>query len=250
MSTLDRHSKRWGASLVLAALAGAALAAGACQRAARDGGAPAVLHLADRLGEAAVEGAAAPAARTPRVWRFDAPRPEWEAVAGAGPVRLERLPDGVRLSLLPAAQAFGPLLVGGIAVDLGELRFDDWEAVHVRARTRDRLGAIAVSYNLDEEGAVPDPMAFVLGGASAPPVFSDGSVQTYALPLAPRGGKRPAVLRDLGIFAGAPGPAGVDILSVSLVPRGAELRRPPRRAGDDRGGRPPARLSMRARRRR
>ncbi len=210
---------RRGASLTLAALAGAALAA-ACGRAPRDGGASVVLHLADRLGEARVESAAAPAARSPRVWRFDAPRPEWRAV---GPVRLERLPDALRLALLPAAPGEGSFPIGGVAVDLGGLRFDDWEAVHVRARSRDRLGALALGYNLDEKDAVPGPMTFFGLGGSAAPIFSDGSVQTYALPLSPREGDRPARLRDIGVFAGGPEPGRLDLLSIALVPRGGDF---------------------------
>ncbi len=187
-----------------------------------------VLHLADRLAEAEVRSAEAPAsARQARVWRFDAPRPEWRMVSAADAPRLAAVDlqpaaDGVRLALSPAPTT-GPLLVGGIAVDLGGLRFDDWETVLVRARSRDRLGGITVSYNLDEPGAVPGELVFFLGGATAPPVFSDGSVQTYAIPLQPREGTpRRETLRTLGVFVGAPAAAGLDILSISLVPRGAE----------------------------
>ncbi|HEX5758257.1 MAG TPA: hypothetical protein VF121_03605, partial [Thermoanaerobaculia bacterium] len=194
------------------------------QRPGGPAGEAALVHLADLVPDEAVTGRA-PAPHREVRWRFDRPRPEWRPARAPqlAEVELERLADGVRLALRPPARPQGPLLVGGIAVDLEGLRFADWEAVLVRARTRDRVGGLAVAYNLDEEGALPDPMLFVVGASGAPPVFSDGSEQTYAIPLRPRR-PRPGGLRSLGVFAGAPGPARVDILSVALVPRGGAFR--------------------------
>jgi arylsulfatase A-like enzyme len=111
----------------------------------------------------------------------------------------------------------------------------------VRARSSDRFGGVTVAYNLDEPGAVPDFMHFFIGGDEVPPIFNDGSTQTYAIPLRPRSarphGPGPAAqfreetatsappadhrLRELGVFFGAPGSAQVDLLEVRLVPRGA-----------------------------
>ena len=49
-------------------------------------------------------------------------------------------------------------------------------------------------------------------------------MQTYALPLRPREGDG-ATLRDLGVLVAAPGAGSLDMLSITLVPRGAELPR-------------------------
>jgi arylsulfatase A-like enzyme len=52
------------------------------------------------------------------------------------------------------------------------------------------------------------------------PVFDDGSVQTYFLPLRSRPGD--VTLENLAVFIGAPGPASLEILSIALVPRGSD----------------------------
>lgn len=194
------------------------------------GGVP-VLHLADHLAEATIQSAGPPAsARQGQSWSFDAPRPEWRTVSSADAPRLAAvglapLSDGVRLALSRSPSS-SRILVGGIAVDLGGLRFEDWDSVLVRARSRQPLAGVTVSYNLDEPGAVPNGLVFFTGTAGAP-VFSDGSVQTYAIPLRPReGAARPATLRNLAVFVGASAPASLDILAVSLVPRGADFLEP------------------------
>ena len=204
------------------------------------GGVP-VLLLAAHLAEATIQSAGAPAAaRQGRSWSFDAPRPEWRTVSSAdeprlAAVELAPLADGVRLAL-SRSPSTSRILVGGIAVDLGGLRFEDWDTVLVRARSRQPLAGVTVSYNLDEVGAVPNGLAFFTGTAASP-VFSDGSAQTYAIPLRPReGAAQPATLRSLGIFVGASAPAGLDILAVSLIPHGAAFlerygARPVTRAG-------------------
>ncbi len=191
------------------------------------GGGP-VLHLADHLTEATIESGASPAAaRRERVWDLAVSRPEWRTVSAAdvprlAVVALEPVADGVRMALSRPPRSTSPMLLGGIAVDLDNLRFDDWDTVLVRARSHDRLGGITVSYNLDEPGAVPGEALFFHGGPSVPPVFSDGSVQIYAIPLQPRRGPpRPETLRSLGVFAAAPAEVHLDLLSIALVPRGA-----------------------------
>ena len=206
------------------------------------GGGP-VLHLADHLTEATVRSAGPPAtARQERVWSLTASPSEWRSVSSADAphlarVTLEPVSDGLRLALTRTPGSTSPMLLGGIAVDLNGLRFDDWDTVLVRARSHDRLGGITVSYNLDEAGAVPGEALFFHGGPAVPPVFSDGSVQTYAIPLQPRqGAARPEMLRSLGVFAAAPAEFSLDLLAVALVPRGAAFvdrygTRPVTRAG-------------------
>lgn len=190
-----------------------------------------LLHLADRLDVVSVEGSTVGAAQhASREWRFDRPQPDWRAVSAvdvahlAG-VELEALDDAIRVSLTPLPQTRGPLRIGGITIDLeslGELKLNDWETVLVRARCSDRLAGLTLAYNLDEAGAVPNARRFFMSSDEAPPVFSDGSEQTYALPLRRREGADPlTTLKSLAVLAAAPQPAAVDILSVTLVPRGA-----------------------------
>ncbi len=188
-----------------------------------------LVHLTDVLDGAAVESAAAPAAaREQRLWRFDEPRPEWRTVSAAdfpslAPVALERLPDGVQLSLSRPSVRRSFLVVGGLAVDLEGLSLADWDTVLVRARCKERLAGITAAYNFDEEGGLPDELIFVIGSEGASPVFNDGSEQTYALPLRRREAApgAPPALRNLAILVGAVEPGSLDILSVTLVPRGA-----------------------------
>ncbi len=183
-----------------------------------------VAQLTDRLSEARITSAGVPAAALEeRVWSFAEPRPEWRVVSTEkapwmAQVRTTQLAEGLRLELGSPGSSF---VVGGLSLELEGGAFDDWSSLHVRARTHERLSGIAVAYNLDEEDALPGPFDFIMAHEGSAPVFNDGSVQTYALPLVPRA--EGEELRSLGIFAGAPRPASVEILSVSLVPRGADF---------------------------
>ncbi len=200
----------------------------------------AAVHLADALASARIKAApAASAERAPRVWTFDEPRPDWTVQDHAQTARLAAVttaqqPDSLRLAL-HAADGVTGMLMGGLVglVDGGPL--SSWAGVRVRARTHERLSGVSVGYNLDEDGALPQRWAFMMAGEGTAPVFGDGSVQDYMLPLRPRetgapatasataSGESGAVLRSLGIFIGAPGEGSLDILSITLVPRGAEF---------------------------
>ncbi len=238
-----RRAREYGRSLALLAVASAPVLA-ACSAgdpvgasaAARAG----LLHLDEALQDAVVSAAAPATAREERVWTFEQPRPEWRVVSAEdGPMitaaSLAQIDDGLRLSLARPDSGPGGFLVGGLALDLEESPLDDWSSVLVRARTHERLAGLSVSYNIDEEGGIPGPFQFILAAEGTAPVFNDGSVQVYSLPLRPRG--EHATLRSLGIFAGAPGAASLDILSVTLVPRGADFR-------DERGARAVTRDSV------
>ncbi len=194
--------------------------------------APSILHLADLLDEADVVSAGPPAsAREERRWDFDGVHPDWRTVSSKdspflAEVELQDAEGAMRLSLLPPVENQFPFRTGGIVAELGDLRFDDWETVLVRARSLGRFAGIILATNLDEEGALPDPREF-FASPEIVPVFNDGSEQTYAIPLRPRQRADPSEaedagsLRSLAIFFGAPNAASVDILSVALVPRGS-----------------------------
>ena len=220
---------RWSALFSLAVLCAAACANPGSDRQTLT--IDPLLHLADRLDAVEVDGGIpASPAQSSREWRFDEPRPEWRTVSVADAphlagVEIEILDDAVRIALSPDPQPGGPLRIGGVAIDLedlGDLNFNDWETVLVRARCHDRLAGLTVAYNIDEPDALPRPRRFFMSSDEAPPVFSDGSEQTYALPLRHREGvEPPTTLRSLAILAAAPQPAAIDILSITLVPRGA-----------------------------
>jgi arylsulfatase A-like enzyme len=181
-----------------------------------------LVHLDAELGRALVESSPAPA-REERTWRFDEPRPEWRAILPAVSA-LEPRKDALRITFAPsdAQEEPGPP-IGGIQVELegggGEL--DDWTGLLVRARTHDRLAGIAAFHNLGDEDALPSPFFFFGGDAGSSPVFNDGSEQTYHLPFRPRAESES--LRSVGFLAASMGRAELDVLSVTLVPRGADF---------------------------
>ena len=188
---------------------------------------PTLLHLADLAAQAQGE-SAPPPARTPRTWRFDQPRPEWTALPvdeqhGLVPVTQEQRPDALHLALGGEGR-----VQGGIVCDVEDSPLSDWSQVVVRARSKERLSGVAVSYDVSQ-GGTPPRFAFMMGGEGTAPVFNDGSSQDYVLPLRPRAGL--TTLSDLGLFFGAPQPAGFDLLSITLVPRGADF-------AESRGSRP------------
>lgn len=187
-----------------------------------------LVHLADRLGSATIESAAAPAsAREKRHWSFPDAAADWRPVSSPqipwlATVATESIDDGLRLSLSQPSMRQTMLYLGGIATDLDGLELGDWETVLVKARTSDRLGGIAVSHNADDQASLPSEMVFFFSTGDVPPVFSDGSEQTYALPILPREGESATTpLDSITILFGSAGAASVDVLSVSMVPRGA-----------------------------
>ncbi len=182
--------------------------------------------LAERLGEASVTSAAAPeAALAARSWRFDQPQPDWH-VADVGDqafaaVTTEALPDGLRMTLVAPEDGSSFMLAGGLALELDGGPLNDWAGVVVRLRSHDRLAGVAVACNVDDRDSLPDHWGFFAGAAGMAPVFNDGSIQDYSLPL--RGGKPGDELRSVALFVGAPRPAALDVLAVTLVPRGADF---------------------------
>lgn len=205
----------------------AALGCVACgSRAAETARDATLVHLADQLAGATVSSAPAPdAARARSSWRFDEPRPEWRLLSGddvpwLAAATLEQLPDGVRLSLAKRADSDWGLLGAGLVVELEEGPLTDWVGVLVQARAHARLGGLTLAYNVEGQEGVPDPF-FFMDVERAAPIFSDGSTQTYSLPLRPRPGD--VRLENIGVFVGAPGAGALDVLSIELVPRGADF---------------------------
>ncbi len=230
------HENWKGYGRVASAIAlGAGLLACAEERGASEAvapGASGLVHLADALERARVSGAELPAKSAERTWRFDEPSPEWRAVshelhARLARVTVEQLPDGLRLALAPPEQPEGPIL-GGLAVDLPEElagdpdsgSIDAWSGIVVRARSSARLAGMGVCTNVDEEDGLPNAFGFFSADdKSSAPVFNEGSVQDYFLRFEPRApGAR---LENFGFVTAALGPQSLDVLAITLVPRGA-----------------------------
>ncbi|HEX6883687.1 MAG TPA: sulfatase-like hydrolase/transferase, partial [Planctomycetota bacterium] len=184
------------------------------------------MHLADRLEEARVASAAAPE-RDTREWVFTGSTAGWSALDGERDRRL------AHVALAPGEGALGIAIggeggsggdgppTGGIAIELEPTPLGEWTGILVRARSRDRFAGMGVVHNLDEEGAIPGLFHFFMGGEGVAPVFNDGSTQTYHLPFAPRA--QGETLRSLGLVAAALGPGRLEVLSIALVPRGADF---------------------------
>ncbi len=192
---------------------------------------PQIVHLATRLDAAQVESGAAPfAAREQRRWSFHEPQPAWLALAtghtaSLGAVTTEPVDNALRVAVDRAPAMRTMLLIGGIQLELEPgLALADWEAVRIRARSRDRFAGMTLAHNLDDAEAIPGDMLFFFSTDEAPPVFNDGSEQVYALPLRAREDEGPGTeLRSIGILVAAVEPAAIDILSIEMVPRGASF---------------------------
>jgi len=188
-----------------------------------------VVQLTDHLDEKGIVSGQAPmAARRQLRWGFHEPQPDWQALSTERLPRLATVSTSseeghLLVSIAPPPVQMSMMLIGGIETTLDEpLRLGEWEAVLVRARSHDQFGGITVAYNLDAEGAVPGDMFFFFSTDEAPPVFSDGSEQTYAIPLRPREGDDGDTPFDsLAIALATMDPAAIEISSVELVPRGA-----------------------------
>ena len=218
--------RRGGA--VLTVIAVLALAACGSEGALSQDGDSGLVHLTDRLDTAMVTSGGPPAAaHQKRNWEFPGAQSEWRTLASPELPRLAAvavapIADGLRLSLSQPASRQTMLYLGGIATDLEGLRLGDWEAVLVKARSSDRFAGLAVAHNVSDRSALPNDMEFFFTTGDVPPVFSDGSEQTYMLPIRLRDGESADTeLESVAIVFGAPGAASVDVLSVSMVPRGA-----------------------------
>ena len=189
-----------------------------------------LLHLRELLDDADVASAPVPeSAHQKLAWSLPDATNSWSLFSASenpalATIETSDIEDGVRLEFLSTRAFF---LLGGIRVELDELHSSDWETVVVKARSKDRFAGVTLAYNLDEEGALPNDRRFFAGADEAPPVFNDGSIQSYAIPMAPRDdGSMPKTLTSLAVLFAAPQPATVELLGVELIPRGAQYQEP------------------------
>jgi hypothetical protein len=192
-----------------------------------------------------------PVAPPPAVeWRFDRAQPDWKATpqwhSAVGPATLARTAEGLRVTLDERTDtrkfiATGTL-VAGIHVDVPGWNRGDWAEVVVRARA-DRTNSVTrmgLRFNLRErpESATNHQSPYQFAGEGTA-VVGDGSIRTYRLradwsqdswlpdpntPLTGPGGARPwqGPWRQLALHFNTDGkPGSIEILSVSVVPKGA-----------------------------
>ena len=144
------------------------------------------LHLEQHLDAARIVGSEVPE-DVPSVveWRFDEPQSEWRPAkpisAQWEAVKPVRVDDALRLPLTARNRADGPRLIGQIFVDLPDWNLEDWAYVEIRARTRDPMLVVGLTFNYNEEdyrGVLPN---YSVGDRT--PLVTDGTVQTYRLSL-------------------------------------------------------------------
>ena len=185
------------------------------------------LHLEDQLDAAMIEGSEVPAGVPEAVeWRFDEPQPAWTSEglpASLRPVQT-RTEDALRLSVEASTpqEIAGGEPVGFIYVDLPDWKREDWGYVLVRARASEKVRQLRLAFNLREDPESQDN-PFRFRGALVD-VINDGSVQSYLLRAdwsVPWEGAWEGPWQQLAIGINAEELAGIDILSVSVIPKEA-----------------------------
>jgi len=185
------------------------------------------LHLEEHLAAARIEGSEVPKDLPKDVaWRFDEPQPAWKPVVplvpGVAPAAV-RQGDGALRIELGAANRNRRGLGGGTYVDLPGWNRQDWAWLVVRARATGPAGSLTAWYNLRREhGETFDTYTPFLSRGEAATLVTDGSVQSYLLRADwTNWWEGDPAWRQLGLMVDATGPATVEILSVSLIPKEA-----------------------------
>lgn len=191
------------------------------------------LHLEEHLDVARITGSAVPKDLPKDVeWRFDTPRPAWKPavplIPGLAPAAVSQRDGALRIELGEANRSRRGL-GGGVYVDLPGWNRQDWAWLVVRARATGPAGHLTAWFNLRKEhGERMDEYTPFLSRGEAATLVTDGSVQSYLLRAdwANWWEGEPA-WRQLGLMVDASGPAAVEILSVSLIPKEANYAKAP-----------------------
>jgi hypothetical protein len=188
------------------------------------------LHLEEHLDDASIEGSEVREdLLAPLQWSFDEPQPDWKPVKPTSSqweaVQLVQAEDALRLPLTKANRDPGsPYLVGGIYGTLPDLNIEEWSHVEIRARTQDPMNVMGLDFNYIE-GKARGIFPFSTYRFRSFPLVTDGTVQTYRLPLDSYFGWEEwdgLPLTELGIwFVSQPDEEAVtlDILSVRVLPK-------------------------------
>ncbi len=190
---------------------------------AESGAAP-LVHMASSWQDASIESEESSTQRAPRAWSLVEQREAWTALSSTTYPAMSQfdmapVDDGIRVTLKTAPR--GAMRIGGMVTAVDGGRLGDWERAVVTVRSSDRFAGITCSYNIEDTEAQPGIFRFFESGDDVPPLFNDGSVQRYAIPLHPHGSDdADTPVRNLAVILAAPNEATADILSVTLEPRG------------------------------
>jgi arylsulfatase A-like enzyme len=187
------------------------------------------LHLEEHIDDAKIEGSEVPEdVPAPVEWNFNEPQPDWKPVkpiaAQWEAVKPVRVDDALHMPLTARNRADGPRLIGQIFIDLPDWNLEEWAYVEIRARTRDPMSVVGLTFNYNEEdymGVLPN---YSVGDRT--PLVTDGTVQTYRLSLQQTSRRFEGPWTHLGIwFNSQPGEEAVtlDILSIQVISREAEF---------------------------
>ena len=108
------------------------------------------LHLEDHLDAAVITGSELPSdVPEPVEWRFDEPQPDWKPIVpprpNIKPEQVKHTKDSLRITLTRANSSSRGLF-GGIYIELPDWQREEWADVLVRARTSERVEALAVGF--------------------------------------------------------------------------------------------------------
>jgi hypothetical protein len=189
------------------------------------------LHLEEHLQEASLEGSGLPNPDAePISWSFDSLGHGWIPVAAPGYSEIEpqTIEGGLRLPLTPQNLSVmnSDLMEGYLYSALPDLRFENWSAVEITARAVG-IRNMGLLYNHTEEDRMyPDDIPFQSSGGQLA-VMSDGTVQTYRLPLdSPRRRPWSGPWTHLGLWFNALEDAEIptlDLLSIRLISAESEF---------------------------
>ncbi len=195
------------------------------------------LHLEEHIEAARIEGSEVPQdLPAPVEWSFDEPHPEWYPVnhpdSKNRPIETRRTEDSLRLFLGKnnvSVDPFGTrLLQGGIHVKVPEWKREDWAYIAVRARSSENINEIRIGFNLRERtGSTAlehDPFLF-----SSEPVIiiNDGMEHTYLMRPDWYWENWEDPWKHLILLVRSDKPAHIDILSISVIPKGVKYADPP-----------------------
>src|SRR6185436_15664025 len=195
------------------------------------------LHLEEHLAAARVDGSEVPKDLPEGVeWRFDhpqtSPQPAWKPVVplvpGIAPAAVSQEGGALRIHIGEETRQ-RRRLTGGVYVDLPDWNRQDWAWMVVRARATGPAGHLTAWYNLRKEhGETFDTYMPFLSRGEVATLVADGSVQSYLLRADwTTWWEGDPAWRQLGLMVDATGPATVEILSVSLIPKEASYAKAP-----------------------
>lgn len=191
------------------------------------------LHLEEHLAAARVTGSEVPKDLPEEVqWRFDQPQPDWKPavplIPGLAPAAVSRQKGALRIELGEANRQ-RRRFSGGVYVDLPAWNRQDWAWMVVRARTTGPVNSLTAWFNLRQEhGDRFDEYTPFLSRGESASLVTDGTVQSYLLRADwTSWWQGDPAWRQLGLMIDATGPAAVEILSVSLIPKEASYAKAP-----------------------